>query len=56
MIARVHQSAVGHTSGVPIEADFWMLHGLAGGRIVRTDIFSREEQALAAIREQSDNV
>ena len=48
VIVHVRQSATGKASGAPIEADFWLVHTLRDMLITRTDIFVREEHALAA--------
>ena len=48
VIVRVHQRARGHTSRAPVEADFWFVHTLRGGRIVRLDMFIDKGQALEA--------
>jgi len=48
VIVHVRQRATGRVSGAPIEADFWLVHTLHDRLITRTDIFVREEHALAA--------
>ena len=48
VIVLVRQRATGKASGAPIEADFWLLHTLRDRLVTRTDIFVREEHALAA--------
>ena len=48
VILKVHQRAVGSRSRAPIEADFWLVHTLEGGRITRLDIFPTEEAAREA--------
>ena len=48
VVVRAHQRAVGRASGVPTEADFWLVCTLSGGRITRMDIYAWEEQALRA--------
>jgi len=50
VIVRVHQSAVGRSSGAPVEADFWFVHTLGDGSITRLDIFASKAQALEAAR------
>jgi ketosteroid isomerase-like protein len=48
VIVRVHQSAQGQGSGVPVEADFWFVVKLREGKLVRLDIITSEKQALEA--------
>jgi ketosteroid isomerase-like protein len=49
VIARVHQRATGAQSGVPVEDDFWFLHTLRKGKIVRIGVHVSEGQALGAV-------
>ena len=49
VLVRLHQRAVGAHSGVPIEADFWFVHTMREGKLVRMDIYASEAQALAAV-------
>jgi ketosteroid isomerase-like protein len=49
LVVRVHQSATGVHSGAPIEADFWFVHTMRDGKIVRWDIYGNEAQALKAV-------
>jgi ketosteroid isomerase-like protein len=48
VIARLHQSARGARSGVPVEADFWLVWDLEAGRITRMAIYTERDQAFAA--------
>jgi ketosteroid isomerase-like protein len=48
VIVRIHQSAVGAQSGVPIEADFWHVHTMRDGKGTRLDMFPSKAQALRA--------
>ena len=48
VIVRVHQSAVGAQSGVPIVADFWFVHTLSAGKTTRIDMLASEADALEA--------
>jgi ketosteroid isomerase-like protein len=48
VLVRVHQSAIGAQSGVPIEADFWFVHTLKGGKVIRLDMFASKARALEA--------
>ncbi len=48
VVARVHQVARGAGSGVPVEADYWLIFTLADGNVTRLDIYSDRGQALAA--------
>jgi ketosteroid isomerase-like protein len=48
VIVRVHQTARGQTSGVPVEADFWFLHTLGNAKVTRVDIFASKAPALEA--------
>jgi ketosteroid isomerase-like protein len=49
VVVRVHQHALGARSGVPIEADFWMVQAIRDGKLVRLDIYGSEAQALDAV-------
>jgi ketosteroid isomerase-like protein len=35
-------------SGVPIEMDFWFVHTISEGKVVRVDMFADERDALEA--------
>jgi ketosteroid isomerase-like protein len=48
VIVRVHQSAQGKGSGVPVEADFWFVVKLRDSKLLRLDIITSEKQALEA--------
>jgi ketosteroid isomerase-like protein len=48
VIVRVHQRALGQSSGAPVEADFWFVHSLSRGKVTRVDIFASKGPALAA--------
>ena len=48
VIVRVHQRAVGSESSAPVEGDFWFVHTIRGGKIVRLDMYARKAQALEA--------
>jgi ketosteroid isomerase-like protein len=48
VIVRIHQRAVGAKSGVPVEADFWMVHTMRYQKVVRLDIYGSAAQALEA--------
>jgi ketosteroid isomerase-like protein len=48
VIVRVHQWALGKSSGAPVEADFWFVHSLTGGKVTRLDIFASKGPALEA--------
>ncbi len=48
VLVRVHQTAVGAQSGAPIEADFWFVHTLDGGKVTRLDMFASKARALEA--------
>lgn len=48
VVVRVRQTAVGKRSGAPIEADFWFVHTLSGGKVTRLDMFVTKSQALVA--------
>jgi ketosteroid isomerase-like protein len=45
VIVELRQRAVGRTSGAPVEGTFWLVHTLAERKVVRTDIFAREQHA-----------
>jgi ketosteroid isomerase-like protein len=49
LLVRVHQSAIGTHSGAPIEADFWLVHTMRDGKIMRWDIYGSEAQAFQAM-------
>jgi ketosteroid isomerase-like protein len=48
VLVRVHQTAVGAQSGVPIEADFWFVHTLSNAKVTRLDMFAGKAHALEA--------
>ena len=53
VIVRVHQMALGQSSGVPVEADFWFVHTLGkreygNAKVTRLDIFASKAPALEA--------
>jgi ketosteroid isomerase-like protein len=48
VIVRVHQRALGQSSGAPVEADFWFVHSLTGGKVTRLDMFASKGPALEA--------
>jgi ketosteroid isomerase-like protein len=48
VVVRNHQAARGEASGVPIETDFWFVHTVSQGRVVRVDMFASEREALEA--------
>jgi ketosteroid isomerase-like protein len=48
VVVRNHQAARGEASGVPIEMDFWFVHTVSQGKIVRVDMFVNERDALHA--------
>ena len=48
VIARMHQTASGQTSGVEVEADFWCVHTFKDGKMVRYEIYADKAQAFEA--------
>lgn len=48
VVIRIHQHALGTQSGVPIEADFWFVHTLRGGKGQRVEIYASKAQAFEA--------
>ena len=48
VLVRVHQTARGERSRVPIEGDAWFLFTMREGRIVRVTIHARKKEALEA--------
>jgi ketosteroid isomerase-like protein len=48
VIARVHQRGTGTESGVPVEGEFWFLHRLRNGKLVRMGVHVSKQQALEA--------
>ena len=49
VVVRNQQTARGDASGVPIEMDFWFVHTVSQGKIVRVDMFVNEREALKAV-------
>jgi ketosteroid isomerase-like protein len=49
VVVRVHQHAVGAQSGVPVEADFWMVQTISHRKVLRLDIYGSEAQALEVV-------
>jgi ketosteroid isomerase-like protein len=49
VIVEVQQHAVGASSGVATEADFWFVHTIQGGRIVRLDAYREKVEAFDAV-------
>jgi len=48
VVVRVLQTARGRGSGVPVEALFWLVHVLDGGKVTRVELFDNEAAALEA--------
>jgi ketosteroid isomerase-like protein len=48
VIVRIKQRARGHGSGAPVEAEFWFVYTMAGGKWISVDIFDGKNQALEA--------
>jgi ketosteroid isomerase-like protein len=48
VLVEVFQRATGRVSGAAVEAPFWFLYTVAGGKITRMDIFKDRRQALDA--------
>jgi ketosteroid isomerase-like protein len=48
VIARVHQTATGSESGVPVEQRVWFLHTVRNGKLVRLGVHDSKQQALEA--------
>lgn len=48
VLVRTHQRGVGGESGVPVEGDFWMLHTVSAGKIIRVDFYADKEEARRA--------
>jgi ketosteroid isomerase-like protein len=48
VIVRVHQSATGSLSGVPVERHFWFFHTVRNGKLVRIGVHDSKQQALEA--------
>jgi ketosteroid isomerase-like protein len=49
VIVRQHQWARGAGSGAPIEGHYWLVYTVAGGKIMRFDIYSDEREAFEAV-------
>ena len=47
---KVHQTASGAQSGVPVESDLWFVFGLRNGKIARLSFHLDREEALEAAR------
>jgi ketosteroid isomerase-like protein len=48
VVVRVRQTATGRQSGAPIEGQFWFVHSLTDGKLVRLDMFASKEKAFEA--------
>jgi ketosteroid isomerase-like protein len=48
VVVRVRQRARGQSSGAPVEANFWFVHTLSGGKVTRLNMFSFKAQAFEA--------
>jgi len=48
VVGRLHQSAKGAGSGVPVEADFWLVWDVGDGLITRIAIYTHRDEAFAA--------
>ncbi len=46
VVVRVHQTARGEKSGVPVEADYWFTYEVAEGKIARIDMCRTRAQAF----------
>ena len=49
VIVKQRQWGRGVVSDAPVEADWWMVYTVAGGKIARLDIYASEDEALEAI-------
>ena len=49
VLVRVHQTARGATSGVPVESHFWFVFTLRAGKIARLSFHAEEAHAREAI-------
>jgi len=48
VLVRVHQTARGEASGVPVESHFWFVFAMRGGKIARLSFHSRRAAAFEA--------
>lgn len=48
---KVHQTATGAQSGVPVESDIWFAFGLREGKIARLSFHLDHDEAIEATRE-----
>jgi ketosteroid isomerase-like protein len=48
VLVHLRQRAVGAQSGAPIEGEFWFVHTIRDGAVVRLDMFIEERQARQA--------
>ncbi len=48
VLVRVHQTALGEASGVPVESDFWFLFEMDEGKVVRLSFHPRRASAFEA--------
>ena len=46
VIVRMHQRGRGQASGVEVEADFWCVHTLKDGKLIRYEIYTTKSQAF----------
>jgi ketosteroid isomerase-like protein len=56
VLAALREREVGRASGVPIEATHAAVWTLAGGKVVRLQVFDDREQALAVIGQQESSL
>jgi ketosteroid isomerase-like protein len=49
VLVRIHQTARGAGSGVPVEFDTWFVYRVSGGKVSRLEMFNEREQALEAV-------
>jgi ketosteroid isomerase-like protein len=48
VVARIHQSARGEGSGVPVEEDGWFVYAVEDGKIARVEMYRSRDRALEA--------
>jgi ketosteroid isomerase-like protein len=48
VVVRNRQTARGEASGAPTQMEFWFVHTVSQGKIVRVDMFTNEREALEA--------
>jgi ketosteroid isomerase-like protein len=48
VVVRVRQEGRGSSTGVPVQVNFWFVHSLKDGKMIRLEMFEDREPAFAA--------